>query len=140
MMPHAVVVLDASAALALLLAENEGAQIEDLINNTISINGQIFVPGLFWYELGNALLMAECGNRITTESNVAAVLSFTRLPIVTHQETDFPTRHRIMGLARDNGLPYYDASYLELALRYEAPLKSFDTHLLNLRPSFPLII
>ncbi len=139
-MPHAVVVLDASAALALLLAENEGAQIEDLINNTISVNGQIFVPGLFWYELGNALLMAERGNRIATESNAAAVLGFARLPIVTHQETDFPTRHRIMGLARDNGLTYYDASYLELALRYDAPLKSFDTHLLNLKASFPLII
>ena len=46
-MPYALVVLDASAALALLLAEDQGAQVEHLIAGTISINGQIFVPGLF---------------------------------------------------------------------------------------------
>ncbi len=139
-MPYAMVVLDASAALALLLAENEGAEVEEIINGTISINGQIFVPGLFWYELGNGLIMAERKNRISPQSNSTAVSSFARLPIVTHQETDFPIRNRIMGLARENGLTYYDASYLELAMRYEAPLKSFDTHLLNLKASFALIL
>ncbi len=45
-----------------------------------------------------------------------------------------------MGLARETGLTYYDASYLELAVRYEAPLKSFDTHIVNLKASYPLII
>ena len=139
-MPYALVILDASAALALLLSENEGAEVEEIINGTISINGQIFVPGLFWYELGNGLLMAEHKNRITPQSNAEAVSSFARLPIVTHQETDFTIRNRIMGLARGNGLTYYDASYLELAIRYEAPLKSFDTHLVNLKASFTLIL
>ena len=51
-MAYALVVLDASAALALVLAEDEGEEVAELINNTISINGQIFVPGLFWYEMG----------------------------------------------------------------------------------------
>ncbi len=139
-MPYAIVVLDASAALALLLAENEGAEVEEIINGMISINGQIFVPGLFWCELGNGLIMAERKNRIGPQSNATAVSSFARLPIVTHQETDFTIRNRIMGLARENGLTYYDASYLELAMRYEAPLKSFDTHLLNLKASFALIL
>ena len=141
-MPYTLVVLDASAALALVLAENEGAEIEEIISGTISINGQIFVPGLFWYELGNGLLMAERKNRISPQTNSAAVSSFARLPIVTHQggETDYSIHHRIIGLARDNGLTYYDASYLELAMRYEAPLKSFDTHLVKLKASFALIL
>ena len=139
-MPYALVVLDASAALALLLAEDQGAQVEHLIAGTISINGQIFVPGLFWYELGNRLLTAERKNIVTPQSNVAALSSFARLPIVTHQDPDFSLHNRIMGLARDNNLTYYDASYLELAARFEARLKSFDTHLLNLRASFPVIL
>ena len=139
-MPHALLVLDTSAALALLLAENEGTEVEKILHDTISINGQIFVPGLFWYELGNALLMAERKNQIDRQSNITAVSSFARLPIVTHQESDFAIRNRIMGLARQTGLTYYDASYLELAVRYVSPLKSFDTHIVNLKASFTLII
>ena len=139
-MPYALIILDASAALALLLAEKEGAEVEEIINGTISSNGQIIVPGLFWYELGNGLLMAELKNRIPPQSNAAAISSFAQLPIVTQQEMDFPIHNRILGLARENGLTYYDASYLELAIRYEAPLKSFDTHLVNLKTSFALIL
>ena len=139
-MAYALVVLDASAALALLLAEDAGAEVAELINNTISINGQIFVPALFWYELGNGLLMAERGDRIASQSTSAAISIFAQLPIITHQESDFPIHNRVMSLARDNGLTYYDASYLELALRFEARLKSFDTHLRNLKISFPLIL
>ena len=139
-MPHALIVLDASAALALLLAEDEGTEVEQILNDTISINGQIFVPGLFWYELGNALLMAERKNRIDRPSITTAMSSFARLPIVTHQESDFAIRNRIMGLARETGLTYYDAGYLELAVRYEAPLKSFDAHIVDLKASFTLII
>jgi predicted nucleic acid-binding protein len=139
-MVYALIVLDASAALALVLAEDEGEEVAELINNTISINGQIFVPGLFWYEVGNGLLMAERADRITPRSSSAAISIFAQFPITTHQETDFPIYNRIMSLARDNGLTYYDASYLELAVRFEAPLKSFDTHLRNLKTSFPLIL
>jgi len=139
-MAYALLVLDASAALALVLAEAEGAEVAELIENTISINGQIFVPELFWYELGNGLLMAERADRIAPRSNSMAISIFTRLPIITNQETSFPIYNRVMSLARDNGLTYYDASYLELALRFEAPLKSFDTHLRNLKTSFPLIL
>ncbi len=96
-MPHALIVMDASAALALLLAEDEGTEVEEILNATISINGQIFVPGLFWYELGNALLMAERNNRIDRASNITAMSSFARLPIVTHQETDFAGHNRLWG-------------------------------------------
>ena len=94
-MPYAIVVLDALAALALLLAENEGAEVEEIINGTISINGQIFVPGLFWYELGNGLIMAERKNRIGPQSNATAVSSVAPHPIVTQQETDYIRRAHV---------------------------------------------
>ena len=100
LVPHSLVVLDASAALALLLAESEGAEVEEIIRNTISINGQIFVPGLFWYELGNGLLMAERKKRIAPQVNAAAISSFAQLPFVTDQERGFPVGNRIMNLAK----------------------------------------
>ena len=43
-MAYDLIVVDASAALALVLAENEGREVAELIQDTISINGQIFVP------------------------------------------------------------------------------------------------
>jgi predicted nucleic acid-binding protein len=139
-MAHALIVLDASAALALVLTEAEGQEVAELIGDTMSVNGQIFVPGLFWYELGNGLLMAERADRIALGSSSAALSSFSRLPVVAQQQGDFPTMVRITGLAQENDLTYYDASYLEVALRFGAPLKSFDAHLNKLKDSFPLIL
>jgi predicted nucleic acid-binding protein len=139
-MAYTLIVLDASAALSLVLAEKEGQEVEDLLHDTLTVNGQIFVPGLFWHELGNGLIMAERADRIGTKHTSAAIANFTRLPIVTHPQSDFSAAERILILARENGLNFYDASYLELALRFEAPLKSFDKHLHSLSSSFPLIL
>ena len=139
-MAHSVIVLDASAALALVLAEEEGRKVEEMLQGVITVNGQIFVPDLFWYELGNGLLMAERRERIASRTTTAAVSKIARLPIVTWDQGDFTIIERILNLARDNGLTYYDSSYLELSVRFEAPLASFDSHLRNLKPSFPLIL
>ena len=139
-MAYPLIVVDASAAIALLLAEDEGEEVAELIRDTVEINGQIFVPELFWYEVGNALVMAERAHRLTHQSSSVAVSIFARLPIVSQRQSDFSTADRILKLARENELTYYDASYLELALRFQAPVKSFDTHLVGLRGSFPLIL
>ena len=139
-MAYSLIVLDASAALALLLAEKEGEDVAELIQDTIAVNGQIFVPGLFWYELGNALGMAERADRVAAQSSSTALAEYARLPIVTHPQSDFPSANRILKLSRENELTYYEASYLELALRFQAPLKSYNAHLIKLRGSFPLIL
>jgi predicted nucleic acid-binding protein len=139
-MAYSLIVVDASAALALLLAEDEAREVAQLIHDTIAMNGQIFVPGLFWYELGNALVMAERADRLTAQSSSVAVSEIARLPIVIHQQSDFPTADRVLKLSRENELTYSDASYLELALRFQAPLKSYNAQLIKLRVSFPLIL
>ena len=139
-MAHALIVLDASAAMALVLAEDEGEEVAELIRDTIAVNGQIFVPDLFWYEIGNGMLAAERARRIAANTTFAAVSILIRFPVVTHRQTDFPVVERVLTLARENQLTYYDACYLELALRFQAPLKSFDVHLQSLKHSFPLIL
>ena len=139
-MAYPLIVLDASAAMALLLAEEQGDEVAELLRGTIAVNGQVFVPALFWYELGNGLLAAQRTGRITAHAASAAVSSFNRLPFITHLQHDFPPADRVLSLARKNQLTYYDASYLELALRFDAPLKSFDSHLRKLKASYPLIL
>jgi predicted nucleic acid-binding protein len=70
-MAFALVVLDASAAPSLLLPEEEGDAVAAIIAETIDGNGQIFVPGLFWHELGNGLLSAE--RRISLKESYPAL-------------------------------------------------------------------
>lgn len=135
-----LLVLDASAALALLLADEEGMETEELLADTIERNGQILVPSLFWFEVGNGILVAERRGRISPEVSSRADHYLSQLPIVTHAPLDRETRGRISELSRTYGLSYYDAGYLELAIRYQACLKTFDKHLLSIRESVPLIL
>jgi len=136
-MPFALLVLDASAALALVLAEEEGTKVASAVERTIHANGQIFVPALFWYELGNCLLCAERRKRLSRLELSAAEGHFCRLPIVTDGIGSPEARERTYELARRHRLSYYDASYLELALRQQARLASCDAHLMALQASYP---
>jgi len=138
-MAFPLIVLDASAALALLLSDEEGKEVENMLSDTICHNGQIFVPSLFWFEVGNGMLMAERRNRISAADSSTADQYLSQLPIVTHAVADIAVRRGVTDLSRKHGLSLYDASYLELAVRCQAPLKTFDKHLLGIRDSVPLI-
>lgn len=138
-MAFPLAVLDASAALALLLAEEAGAGVARAVEHTVAANGQLFVPAVFWYELGNGLLNAERRNRMKHEAVVAAGRLFAQLPIVTNGADDPADRQRIHELAHRHNLSFYDASYLELALRYQAALTTCDAHLLGLKDAFPAL-
>jgi len=138
-MSFPLIVLDASAALALVLTDEEGARIAAIVEDTINGNGQIFVPGIFWYELGNGLLTAERRNRLSRQEVGAAGGHLARLPIVTHIPSDWADHQRTYQLARTHALSFYDASYLELALRYQAILASCDAHLIGLQGAYPQV-
>ena len=134
-----LVVLDASAALALVLAEKEGEEVEMLAREILEDNGQIFAPELFWYEVLNGLLSAERRGRIGQQELSSATAGLMRLSIVCHTGSDASALERTMELAIRHDLAYYDACYLELAIRFQARLKSFDAHLLALNDVYPFI-
>ena len=128
-----LLVVDASAALAVVFTNEEGAEVETLFRELIAQNGQIHVPSLFWYELGNGLLAAERSGRIDEQQSGDAVAVFDRLPIVTDSELSHAVRSRIAGFAGTHKLTFYEAAYLELSERLLCPLKTFDGHLLALK-------
>ena len=132
-------VLDASAALALVLAEEEGSEVAALLSEVVEGNGQVYVPALFWYELGNGILSAERAGRARSSTADRVGELFGRLPLVTDGVPEQAARSRTLALARKHALGYYDAAYLELALRLECRLKSFDSHLLALKKRYSLI-
>jgi len=53
----------------------------------------------------------------------------SRLPIVINEETPSRALGTVLTLARDEHLSVYDASYLELAMRYGVPLATKDADL-----------
>ena len=123
-------VLDTSAAMALFLQEEEGYQIEESLKELISSNGQIIVPSLFWYEVGNTLVSAFNRKRITIEELRGIEIDLAELPIVTDPLPDPAVRIRVRETAVSKKLTFYDASYVELSQRLQLPLKSFDKRML----------
>jgi predicted nucleic acid-binding protein len=123
-------VLDASAAMALFLHEEAGKEIENILEKLISGNGQIFVPSLFWFEVGNTLVTALNRKRISHDELQGIETDISDLPIATDTIPNAATRLRIREIAINKNLSYYDAAYVELSKRLQLPLQSFDKKVL----------
>ena len=122
-------VLDSSLALAWGLPDEHSDQADQLLNR-VSRDKNLWVPALWWYEIGNALLMAQKRNRLKEADRIGLMKLYGLLPILT--DGPFPEAVlRIQDLALSYSLSVYDASYLELALRKELPLATFDRRLLR---------
>ncbi len=119
--------------------ENEPKSAADEIFSLINNNGQIMVPPLFWYEIGNVLLNCTKPSKATgvpriTKTECAEIQrNLSLLPIATDTLADSEIRANILIYAEQYGLSYYDASYLELAVRLGLKLKTFDQDLINAR-------
>lgn len=124
------VVVDASVAAAWLLPDECSETAEDWFAQACADEGRFWAPALWCWEVGNLLLMAARRGRIApgaVEAGLDLLLS-TRVAI-----EDAPTpeqRRETLRLARESGLTFYDAAYLELAKRRSAQLASRDRQLI----------
>jgi len=84
------------------------------------------VPGLWWFEVRNILIVNERRRRITEPDTSAFLLSLSRLRIRVDR---VPDENGVLRLARAHRLSVYDAAYLELAQREGLPLATLDTDL-----------
>ena len=133
-------VADTSFIAAYLLNGICSDEFSDCINDVeyvLQNNGQIYVPQLFWYEMGNVLLSKtrrkQKGEPVLSRSDAMDIMyDLQFLPIYTEPQNDLQIRQRIFDLATDNNLSYYDASYLELSRRTGLPLKTYDADLKKL--------
>ena len=133
-------VADTSFLAAYLLNGICSDEFSDCVNDVdyvLQNNGQIYVPHLFWYEMGNVLLSKtrrkQKGEPVLSRSDAMDIMyDLQFLPIYTESQNDLQIRQRIFDLATDNNLSYYDASYLELSRRTGLPLKTYDADLKKL--------
>ena len=83
--------------------------------------------------LTNAVKPKKDGSarRLSLPQFLTVYQNIRELPIYTDPQPDSETQLRISNLAVQYNLTFYDASYLELAIRTSLPLKTFDRKLLQ---------
>jgi predicted nucleic acid-binding protein len=119
-------VLDASITITWALRD-EDHPLADLVFLEIQ-SGSAIVPGIWWYEIRNVLVLNERRNRITPEDVTQFLESLDMFSI----DFDFPRDGtQVIDLSRKYKLSVYDAAYLELAIRYRLPLATLDKDLRN---------
>jgi predicted nucleic acid-binding protein len=114
-------VVDASAAAAWLLPDEDGAA-----GRAAAADAALDAPWLFWAELRNILIVSERRGRLPAGAAEAFLAATADLGIRLHAD---PSESEVLRLARAHDLTVYDALYLELALRLDAPLATRDRRL-----------
>jgi predicted nucleic acid-binding protein len=118
------VVVDASVAAAWCIPDEASRHADVLL---VRLETAIaLVPAIWNFEIVNVVLLAERRKRITSVDTEAFFAMLRKLVIHTDSLGSEECFARVLELARGSGLSAYDAAYLELAQRANAPLATFD--------------
>lgn len=120
-------VLDASLALQWFLEDEAGRQYGLSILASLSTKRAV-VPMLWFYEVGNGLLMAYRRKRITFDQIDGFLTRLKALPVDAAQQGPVELL-ALPALAQKHSLTNYDAAYLALAMRLHLPLATTDADL-----------
>jgi predicted nucleic acid-binding protein len=121
-----MVVLDASVVIGWAYKEAP-ALLDELIRRVAE--DVACVPAHWALEVTNTLTISERRGRLGGGQRDEILDAIRLLPIRPDDETWLRAWDQIPGLAVQYGLTTYDAAYLELALRLEAPLATLDQDL-----------
>ncbi len=121
-----MLVLDASAVIAWAYEDEVG--LPDAVMERVG-SDSVVVPTHWILEVTNTLLVGERRGRLKAGQRQEILARIQILPIRVDTETSFHGWQRIPELAMRFGLTTYDAAYLELALRLDAPLATLDQDL-----------
>lgn len=120
-------VLDASLTLQWLLEDEADRKYSLAVLASLS-ERRALVPILWFYEVGNGLLMALRRNRISWEQIERFLALLQKLPIDAAPQSPGEILE-LPRFARAHGLTTYDAAYLALAARFALPLATTDVKL-----------
>ena len=118
-------VLDASVTLAWCFSDESEAYADAVMSDLK--NHVALVPALWFFEVANGIAVAERRGRIPP-AEIARIINVIA-PLAIRFDSDLTTSHSVadvVSLARRAKLTAYDASYLELAIRFGLPLATVD--------------
>ena len=121
-------VIDSSIALAWALPDKTSKGAERFLSQ-ILVGNIFWVPALWWYEMANALLMAQRRKRLTEAERIRLIELYRKLPVQTDMTLDPDVISRFHTLAIEYNLSAYDTAYLELAQRRGLGLATVDRQL-----------
>jgi len=124
--PTGSLVVDASFAGAWILPDERSAEAERLLEIVLRGSLSLSVPDLWIYEMLNLLLQAARRGRIPQQAVDQGFSLVQRVPVTAFDLSTPLSRTRVLKLAHRFSLSAYDASYLELADRLQAPLVTLD--------------
>ncbi|HET9680354.1 MAG TPA: type II toxin-antitoxin system VapC family toxin [Gammaproteobacteria bacterium] len=120
-------VLDSSVAMSWLLPDETHAA-ADVIADRL-LEQKAVVPTIWPIEVCNVLLVAQRRKRITLPDAQNLLKGLRQLPIEVEKQGADDYQENVMAVAAKYSLSSYDASYLELAIRLDAPLATLDKKL-----------
>lgn len=118
------IVLDNSVILVWCMSDETHPAAESAKQAVVEHGG--VVPGLWWYEIRNALVVNERRGRLAPADTHATLTDLANLGFEIDTDHDSSV---VLELARSHGLLAYDAAYLELAQRRGLKLASLDSKL-----------
>ena len=118
-------VLDASITLQWFLEDEANREYSLAVLASLS-EKRALVPMLWFYEVGNGLVMAYRRKRITFDQIEGFLARLKALPIDAAQQ--FPSEIlELPAIAKAHDLTNYDAAYLALAMGFQLPLATNDS-------------
>ncbi len=114
-------VLDASVTAVWALAD-ESFPLADVASQHLK-SDLALVPPIWWYEVRNLLIISERRKRIAAEDSALFLEILAYYPI---QVDPVQNEQTTLRLARQYALSFYDAAYLAVAYRNQAPLATLD--------------
>lgn len=117
-------VLDASVVLGWSLPDEANERADRALARVA--RDRAVAPTLWWFEVRNALVVNERRGRLEPATTDAILAHLAALPVALDTAAE---SEAVLALARRHGLSVYDAAYLELATRLEAPLATLDAAL-----------
>jgi predicted nucleic acid-binding protein len=120
-------VIDASVALAWSIADESDREALALLKD-VAAEGAV-VPALWLSEMANGLRNAIRRGRISEAEALAIQFRLTQLPIRIVDVSERVVFHDALPLANRFNLSAYDATYLDVALRYRGRFVTRDRQL-----------
>ncbi len=122
-------VVDCSVALGWYLPDERSDAADSILEKVIAGGG--VVPFVFRLEFANSMTMATRRNRIPPGARETAFSALAGLQLVTDTRGADSVWSHFTSLADRHRLTLYDAAYLELCLRLDQPLATFDKALVS---------
>ncbi|MBX3406064.1 MAG: type II toxin-antitoxin system VapC family toxin [Phycisphaeraceae bacterium] len=122
-------VVDASVAATWCLADESPPAVVELLNRVK--NSGAVVPGMWFAEIANVLLMAERRGRLKSDAVSEYLTLLGTLQLEVEADSGSRIHLAVVPLARRHKLTVYDAMYLEIALRRGFPLATLDHELVR---------